>query len=135
MKDTETGHWWATDVNSNPFAPDDHIGYWPKELFDVIGNSADVVGVGGGVQASPSGKSPPMGNGHLPSENEDESACVKDFQFVDSKFKVKKGDKLKLGKVLDSNKCYGLKDGKNRGWFKDSVLFTYGGPGGDSCGI
>ncbi|EOA23041.1 hypothetical protein CARUB_v10003809mg, partial [Capsella rubella] len=120
-------------VNVN--APDIHIGYWPRELFDLIDVHVDMVGVGGVVQASPSGKSPPMGNGHLPSGDENESARVKLLEIVDSKFKVKGSDKYKLEKLLDNNKCYGLKDGKKRGWFKDPILFTYRGPGGDSCGI
>lgn len=93
-----------------------------------------MVGVTGAVQASPSGKSPPMGNGHLPTNDENEAAGVKSLVIADSKFKVQQSDKYKLEKLLDNDKCYGLKDGKKR-FFKVSNLFTYGGPGGDSCGI
>ncbi|KAG2274117.1 hypothetical protein Bca52824_056672 [Brassica carinata] len=110
----------------NPsISQDIKIGYWPKELFDIIGRSVDMVGVTGVVQASPSGISPPMGNGHLPTQKEDESARVKTSSFRN----------YKLEKLLDNNKCYGLKDGKKPIFAKEYNLFTYGGPGGDSCGI
>ncbi|KAG7601950.1 putative neprosin [Arabidopsis thaliana] len=130
VQEKDVGNWWVTDVRYD--RPDVHIGYWPKELFDLIGNSVDMVGVAGAVQASPSGISPPMGNGQLPSEDENKSAHVKGVQIVHSDFKYSK--KLKLEKLLDDNKCYGLKDGKKQ-FFKESNLFTYGGPGGNSCGI
>lgn len=87
----------------------------------------DIVGVGGAVQASPSGKSPPMGNGHLPSQDDNESARVRHLDIVNSNFKVKGSDKYKLEKLLDNNKCYGLKDGNKVGFFQEPVLFTYGG--------
>ncbi|KAF2598432.1 hypothetical protein F2Q68_00007199 [Brassica cretica] len=67
-QDKETGNWWAADVKYNGHGM--NIGYWPKELFDLISTNAGMVGVTGAVQASPSGKSPPMGNGYLPTKNE-----------------------------------------------------------------
>ena len=126
-----SGHWWTAHVRN--FKKDIAIGYWPKELFDVIGHSVNMVGVTGAVQASPSGISPPMGNGHLPSKNEDESARVRHLVIVNSKFKGKELDISNLDKLLDSNKCYGLRDGKKRFFLVESNLFTYGGPGGKSC--
>ncbi|ESQ41129.1 hypothetical protein EUTSA_v10015383mg [Eutrema salsugineum] len=133
QQDKETGHWWTTDVRY--LKPDVNVGYWPKELFDLIDKSVDMVGVTGAVQSSPSGISPPMGNGHLPTKNEDESARVKSLVIITSDFKLKGSDKYKLEKILDSDKCYGLRDGKTKYFLKVSNLFTYGGPGGDSCGI
>lgn len=94
----------------------------------------DIIGVTGAVRASSSGISPPMGNGLLPTEDETASAHVKNLEILDSEFKVQESNKYKLENVLDNNKCYGLKDGKKRIFFKE-ILFTYGGPGGDSCGI
>ncbi|CAF1786833.1 unnamed protein product [Brassica oleracea var. botrytis] len=131
VQDEVSGNWWTTHVRN--FRKDIAIGYWPKELFDIIGHSVDMVGVTGVVQASPPGISPPMGNGHLPTENEDESARVKHLLTVNSKFKIKERDINELVKLLDSNKCYGLRDGKKRFILLESNLFTYGGPGGTSC--
>ncbi|XP_013610547.1 PREDICTED: uncharacterized protein LOC106317242 isoform X1 [Brassica oleracea var. oleracea] len=132
-QDYATGHWWTILIRANK--KDINIGYWPKELFDIIGRSVDMVGVTGVVQTSTSGISPPMGNGHLPTQKEDESARVKNLLIVDTKYNFMPSRNYKLEKLLDNNKCYGLKDGKKRIFFKESNLFTYGGPGGDSCGI
>ncbi|KAF2537637.1 hypothetical protein F2Q70_00006281 [Brassica cretica] len=131
VQDEVSGHWWTAHVRN--FKKDIAIGYWPKELFDIIGHSVNMVGVTGAVQASPSGISPPMGNGHLPTKNEDESARVRHLVIVNSKFKGKELDISNLDKLLDSNKCYGLRDGKKRFFLVESNLFTYGGPGGKSC--
>ncbi|KAL1197073.1 Protein neprosin [Cardamine amara subsp. amara] len=127
QQDKKTGNWWTSDIRRNE--PDVHIGYWPKELFDLLKNSADIVGVLGEVQASPSGISPPMGNGHRPTEEDIGSAHVEEVQIIDSNFVVQGSGKYKFENILDSDKCYGLIDGK------DSILFKYGGPGGNSCGI
>ncbi|XP_033138383.1 uncharacterized protein LOC103846698 isoform X3 [Brassica rapa] len=132
-QDYATGHWWTILVRATK--KDIKIGYWPKELFDIIGRSVDMVGVTGVVQASPSGISPPMGNGHLPTQKEDESARVKNLLIVDTKYNFMPSRNYKLEKLLDNNKCYGLKDGKKPIFAKEYNLFTYGGPGGDSCGI
>ncbi|XP_010491014.1 PREDICTED: uncharacterized protein LOC104768681 [Camelina sativa] len=122
-QDKESGNWWITEA-------DERIGYWPKELFDLISNSVDMIGVGGIVQASPSGVSPPMGNGHLPTEDDNASARVRKLEILDSNFEIQESGKYKLEKLLDNDKCYGLKGGR-----KKPMLFTYGGPGGASCGI
>ncbi|WZZ22594.1 hypothetical protein YC2023_123981 [Brassica napus] len=90
VQEEVSGHWWTAHVRN--FKKDIAIGYWPKELFDVIGHSVNMVGVTGAVQASPSGISPPMGNGHLPSKNEDASARVRHLVIVNSKFKGKELD-------------------------------------------
>ncbi|WZZ30359.1 hypothetical protein YC2023_013760 [Brassica napus] len=133
-QDEETGNWWAADVKYNGHGM--NIGYWPKELFDLISTNAGMVGVTGAVQASPSGKSPPMGNGYLPTKSEMGSARVRDANIIDSNFKVIGSKKYKLEKILDSDKCYGLRDGRKKSFDEGTyVLFTYGGPGGDSCGV
>ncbi|KAJ4887930.1 hypothetical protein Rs2_27678 [Raphanus sativus] len=59
-QDKNTGNWWITRFLRN--APSVDIGYWPKELFNLLDNGANIAGVGGVVQASRSGSSPPMGN-------------------------------------------------------------------------
>lgn len=128
FKDTDTGHWWVTDIEEGN-KPDIHIGYWPKELFDLMGGGANILGIGGAVQSSPSGVSPPMGNGHLPTKKDMDSARVSEFlyRYENSDFK-NYYQYSKLDKLLDSEKCYGLKKG-------DDYFFTFGGPGGNSCGI
>ncbi|KAF8095204.1 hypothetical protein N665_0339s0073 [Sinapis alba] len=128
QQDTNTGHWWVTDITKGD-KPDIHIGYWPKELFDLMGDGANILGIGGVVQSSPSGVSPPMGNGHLPTKKDMESARVAEFlyRYENSEFK-NYYQYSNLDKLLDSEKCYGLKKGGD-------YFFTFGGPGGNSCGI
>ncbi|KFK27785.1 hypothetical protein AALP_AA8G429100 [Arabis alpina] len=58
-QDKNTENWWLTLLRSH--GPNVDIGYWPKELFSLFDNGANLVGVGGAVQASFSGLSPPMG--------------------------------------------------------------------------
>ncbi|KAL1197065.1 Protein neprosin [Cardamine amara subsp. amara] len=127
QQDQISRNWWVTDVKFNQ--PDIHIGYWAKEMFDLISNGGDIVGVGGGVQASPSGKSPPMGNGHFPTIHPIDSARVPDMRIMDSSHTFKPQSKFKFELLLDNDKCYGF------GTDYRGFLFTYGGPGGDSCGI
>ncbi|KAL0709211.1 hypothetical protein Bca4012_016189 [Brassica carinata] len=128
QQDTDTGHWWVTDITEGD-KPDIHIGYWPKELFDLMGDGANILGIGGTVQSSPSGVSPPMGNGHLPTKKDMDSARVSEFLYRPKNSGFKNYYKYsKLDKLLDSEKCYGLKKGHK-------YFFTFGGPGGDSCGI
>lgn len=88
-----------------------------------------MVGVTGAVQASPSGISPPMGNGHLPTKNAMDSARVPDMLIMDSSRKFKEYYKFKWDKLLANDKCYGFRKDY---WI---YMFTYGGPGGDYCGI
>ncbi|EOA19592.1 hypothetical protein CARUB_v10002741mg, partial [Capsella rubella] len=127
QQDKISGNWWASDINKHK--PDTYIGYWPKEMFDLIANAADIVGVGGVVQASPTGKSPPMGNGHLPALYAFYSARIPDLHIMDASRKFRRHKKFKLEMLVDSKKCYGLR--------KDKItsMFLFGGPGGDACGI
>ncbi|EOA22852.1 hypothetical protein CARUB_v10003582mg [Capsella rubella] len=130
QKDKIHGNWWITDIRYKK--DDEPVGYWPKELFDLIPNGVNMVGVGGAVESSPSsGISPPMGNGHLPAKDDKDdmvSARVQDILVLDSSKKFRGIDYSKLEIMLDSEKCYGLRRGKKH-------LFTFGGPGGNSCGI
>ncbi|CAN8236686.1 unnamed protein product [Cochlearia groenlandica] len=132
LLDKKTRNWWTTHVDI--FEKHIPIGYWQKELFDKIKYDADNVGVMGATRASPSGVSPPMGNGQFPNKDDSKCASVAKVFFVDSDFKTLLAEKLKLEKLLDSNQCYGLR-GPKKGFFPTTNLFTYGGPGGESCGI
>ncbi|KAH0866019.1 hypothetical protein HID58_083230 [Brassica napus] len=43
-QDKNTGNWWITQLMKD--APNEDIGYWPKELFNLLDNGANMVGVG-----------------------------------------------------------------------------------------
>ncbi|KAF3540528.1 hypothetical protein F2Q69_00025018 [Brassica cretica] len=132
-QDKNTGNWWITELGE----PNIDIGYWPKELFNLLDNGAIMVGAGGVVQASRSGSSPEMGNGQLPNVNHpNDSAIFTNIEVLDSNYVQRKMNYFPTEVLLDSPKCYGLTIGKES-IFRDLLgfYFNYGGPGGNSCGI
>ncbi|CAN6858844.1 unnamed protein product [Brassica oleracea] len=132
-QDKNTGNWWITELGE----PNIDIGYWPKELFNLLDNGAIMVGAAGVVQASRSGSSPEMGNGQLPNVNHpNDSAIFTNIEVLDSNYVQRKMNYFHTEVLLDSPKCYGLTIGKES-IFRDLLgfYFNYGGPGGNSCGI
>lgn len=100
-------------------------------------NGASMVGVGGVVQASRSGLSPPMGNGKFPGKGPLRSAIFSNVDVLNSKYEKRKINSLPIEQLLDSTRCYGLRIGKRvRFWTSPlGFFFNYGGPGGISCGV
>ncbi|VYS67898.1 unnamed protein product [Arabidopsis thaliana] len=133
IQDKGTGNWWLTQILQN--APNEDIGYWPKELFNLINNGATTVGVGGAVQASGSGSSPPMGNGNFPVGGRADSAIFTNIEVLDSNYNQRKMNSFPTEIMVDSPKCYGLRIGKVKLFHRTRLgfFFNYGGPGGNSC--
>ncbi|KAG2301326.1 hypothetical protein Bca52824_029977 [Brassica carinata] len=133
-QDKNTGNWWLTELGN----PNVDIGYWPKELFNLLDNGANMVGAGGVVRASRSGSSPEMGNGQFPNINHPrDSAIFTNIEVLDSNYVQYKMNYFPTEVVLDSPKCYELIIGKEF-TFQRNLLgfyFNYGGPGGNSCGV
>ncbi|CAH2035939.1 unnamed protein product, partial [Thlaspi arvense] len=131
-QDKQTGNWWLSKI-----APDEDVGYWPKELFDQLENGANMIGAGGVVQASHSGSSPPMGMGNFPNRIPSESAIFAKIEVLSSNFEKCKINHFPIEKLVDSAKCYGLRIGKNISYSTSELgfFFNYGSPGGNSCGI
>ncbi|KAG7610365.1 Neprosin [Arabidopsis suecica] len=129
-QDKQTGNWWITKLIPN--APNIDVGYWPKELFNLIGNGANMVGVGGAVQASHQGPSPPMGNGKFPIGDPKESAMFTNIEVLNSNYEKRRIDSFPMEKLLDSPKCYGINTDKIK---LLGFAFNYGGAGGDFCGV
>ncbi|KAL1212640.1 Protein neprosin [Cardamine amara subsp. amara] len=134
-QDKGTGNWWLTQQVSDKAYID--IGYWPKELFNLISNGANMVGVGGVVQASHSGPSPPMGNGNFPNGDRMGSAIIINIDVLDSNYEQRRMDSFPIEKLVDSPNCYGLGIGKVKPFHRTHLgfFFNYGGPGGNSCGV
>ncbi|CAN8277262.1 unnamed protein product [Cochlearia groenlandica] len=129
-QDKERGNWWLTHLDVHRA----DVGYWPKELFNLLDEGGNIVSAGGVVQASHSGSSPPMGNGKFPNgARKDSSTIFTNLGVLDDKYLEQKLDSYPIETVVDSTKCYGLLVGKvkeNSGFY-----FKYGGPGGHSCGV
>ncbi|XP_013639926.1 uncharacterized protein LOC106345247 isoform X2 [Brassica napus] len=134
-QDKNTGNWWITQLMKD--APNEDIGYWPKELFNLLDNGANMVGVGGVVQASRSGLSPPMGNGNLPNAGRQNSGIFTNIEVLNSNYKQRKMNSFRTENLLDSDKCYGLRIGTVKPFHRTHLgfFFNYGGPGGISCGV
>ncbi|KAI3986893.1 hypothetical protein MKX01_014594 [Papaver californicum] len=112
-----SGHWWlsmgATADTSEP------IGYWPKELFTHLANSASVVRFGGVAGAVSGRPTPPLGNGYLPR--------------LDDYLKTAFMSKMKYFSMQTKKDarpdCYDiwLAGNLGGGW---GITMVYGGPGG-----
>ncbi|WZZ86900.1 hypothetical protein YC2023_115479 [Brassica napus] len=133
-QDINTGNWWITQLMQK--SPDVDIGYWPKELFNLLENGANMVGVGGVVQASRSGSSPPMGNGNFPNGGRLDSGLFSNIDVLNSNYEQRKINSFPVENLLDSEKCYGLRIGTVKPFHRNHLgfFFNYGGPGGNSCG-
>ncbi|KAF8093696.1 hypothetical protein N665_0380s0016 [Sinapis alba] len=134
-QDKNTGNWWITQFLQH--APSVDIGYWPKELFNLLDNGANMAGVGGVVQASRSGSSPPMGNGNFPNGDRHKSAIFTNIEVLNSNYEQHNMNSFPIDYLVDSEKCYGLRVGKGGVFYKYPLgfFFNYGGPGGNSCGV
>ncbi|KAL9281400.1 putative neprosin [Arabidopsis thaliana] len=132
-QDKETKNWWLTQTN-----PDDdtknHLGYWPKELFNLLGDGADFVGFGGMVSGDPRTPSPPMGNGRLP--NKDDrlwSGYLDHLTIIQPDYEHAGFNYPMTEPLVDSNVCYDV----NLVGYVDhqvGIAMSYGGPGGIKCG-
>ncbi|KAF3448192.1 hypothetical protein FNV43_RR08905 [Rhamnella rubrinervis] len=126
IQDQSSGNWWL-------MANTDRIGYWPKELFNHLGNGASVVRYGG-TTGSPQGhSSPPMGNGKLPSGKSLFTAgFFQEVKIMDSNYKMIDLQASDIRGDIDAPRtCYDLfffQIVASRGY-----VFGYGGPGGPSC--
>ncbi|XP_056844102.1 uncharacterized protein LOC130496228 [Raphanus sativus] len=134
-QDRNTGNWWITQIMKD--APNEDIGYWPKELFNLLDNGANMVGAGGVVQASRSGSSPPMGNGQFPNGGRLDSGIFTNIEVLNSNYEQRKMNSFPIDNLVDSEKCYGLRIGTVKRFYRTHLgfFFNYGGPGGNSCGV
>ncbi|KAL0685061.1 hypothetical protein Bca4012_051909 [Brassica carinata] len=133
-QDKQTGNWWLSTLGYNLFKVD--IGYWPKELFNLMDNGGNIVGAGGVVHASPFGSSPAMGHGQFPKQPvpSDGSPTFSDVKVMNSKYESHRMDYFPIEKLLDSPQCYGIEIGINEPPHHDhrGFFFDVGGPGGNT---
>lgn len=110
------------------------MGYWPKELFNVLGDGAEFVGYGGIITSDPRGPSPPMGNGRLPDKNDHFwSTSLDHLSIIDSNYTTIGFNNVMVVPLVNSNKCYDI---HYVGYVDDNVgtVMSYGSPGGYKCG-
>lgn len=111
------------------------VGYWPKELFNHLGDGASIVRYGGTTSASAAGLSPQMGTGSFPSNNFTSGVgFFSQNKIMGSDFFMNDIVLAEMVKNVDTSiECYDLDD---YGFLGPDVreILSYGGPGGASCG-
>ena len=125
MQDRDSGNWWLLIF-------DVHVGYWPKVIFTHLQQGATYLQYGGWVFSSPDGNSPPMGNGHLPTNDYKRSCFFVKVKFVDPEYQEINILDNRAHVYFDT-KCYYIIY-----WRQQQPIygknFDFGGPGGQ-CGI
>ncbi|XP_043717897.1 uncharacterized protein LOC122665828 [Telopea speciosissima] len=121
-RDKNSGNWWLVIGNNN-----EHVGYWPKDLFTYLADGAKGVSWGGLAMAGSDGVSPPMGNGRFPREP---SPCFfNKLEFVNAEYYIAHPSKPADIEVrVDGNHCYDISYNDYEPDKGDS--FTFGGIGG-----
>lgn len=120
-QDKVTGDWCLTITTLNGV---ENIGYWPKSMFNSLGDYASRIQWGGLVYSPTSEPSPPMGNGKFPSNG---GARVIEINMINENGQTlePQGDELLYADKPDCYATSKLSNNKVAGWF-----FRFGGPGG-----
>ncbi|KAJ8448668.1 hypothetical protein Cgig2_010555 [Carnegiea gigantea] len=85
FKDPKTSNWWLFENLGDK--PNEPVGYWPKELFPAMADSAKVAQLGGKVYEPPNTPiNPPMGSGAFISDDFTRTCYASNIEFVNSSF-------------------------------------------------
>ncbi|KAJ4982268.1 hypothetical protein NE237_033105 [Protea cynaroides] len=129
-KDPKSGNWWYFKDLDGGHEP---VGYWPSSLFTTLRDSASTIASGGQVYSPTNERSPQMGNGHFPIQNQRFSTAARRLQFVNERNVMVDPDAGSLKIEMDSPACYTVESVVPRAKVWINSIF-YGGPGG-ACGI
>jgi len=85
LQDPNTSNWWLFENLGDK--KNEPVGYWPKELFPAMADSAKVVQLGGKVYEPPNTPTnPPMGSGAFISDDFTRTCYASNIEFVNSNF-------------------------------------------------
>ncbi|KAF3449419.1 hypothetical protein FNV43_RR10147 [Rhamnella rubrinervis] len=128
LQEQSSGNWWLITQNNVS------VGYWPKELFGYLNSGADIVRYGGTTKALAQGVSPPMGSGTLPSNDYHQVDYFAQVKIVNDNFTSNDIVEADFDANIDTpTSCYDLRFFANQGG-ELGQTFSFGGPGGASCG-
>ncbi|KAI3936627.1 hypothetical protein MKW92_050182 [Papaver armeniacum] len=124
-RDPESGNWWFINGKDNT-----RIGYWPKEIFTHLRNTASMIGYGGVVGADLGEPTPPMGYGYLPTVDIKHTCLMVDMKVVNDRGYHLDFDTSKVQLNRDTKTtCYDLIfAGKN---IFPGITMFFGGPCGN----
>uniref|UniRef100_A0ACD5TBL4 Uncharacterized protein n=1 Tax=Avena sativa TaxID=4498 RepID=A0ACD5TBL4_AVESA len=119
FKSKDDGDWWLHFARGGKnLAP---VGFWPKSLFNTLDSYADHIQWGGYTSSLLGNPSPPMGNGHWPSEY---SATFQDLQYINEDGMVYPPiPEHGIQSYVSHKECYQVSRFMTN-------KFSYGGPGG-----
>ena len=101
-------------------------------IFTRLSTGATAVRYGEITKESADGSSPPMGSGHLPSNDQKRSCYFSHVQISGSDYNLVDIDDSNVQTLGDASaSCYDVTYFGNY-WGK---TFAFGGPGGNSCGV
>ncbi|KAK9733466.1 hypothetical protein RND81_04G069400 [Saponaria officinalis] len=80
-QDIVNGNWWLNVCGED-------IGFWPKQIFTTMSNTATLVAVGGEAYSPIDRPLPPMGNGYYPVQSMRLSAYCSHIVFVDGNHRI-----------------------------------------------
>ncbi|MCL7046750.1 hypothetical protein MKW94_016809 [Papaver nudicaule] len=117
----ETGNLWLTLQGKIK------VGYWPRELFPLLGLGAKYIYWGGRVKSGNNAITPKMASGNSPDRYTDHTGYYAELQY-----KNNNGDTLIPGReVLQfAVDCKGSYDAL---WDNKHTILHFGGPGGGTC--
>ncbi|MCL7042766.1 hypothetical protein MKW94_012309 [Papaver nudicaule] len=117
----ETGNWWLTLEGKTK------IGYWPRELFPLLGLGADYIYWGGRVKSGKDGITPAMASGNLPNRHPDHTGYYAEVQYKnnDGENLIPGGEVLQF--AVDCKGSYDVL------WDNEHTILHFGGPGGGTC--
>ncbi|MCL7044545.1 hypothetical protein MKW94_001576 [Papaver nudicaule] len=116
----ETGDWWLTLEEKIK------IGYWPSNLFKLLGLGADYIYWGGRVKSGKDGITPVMASGNLPDRWPDTTGYYAELQYKknDDTMRIP-GNEVQF--IVDCKGSY------NALWDNEHTILHFGGPGGGTC--
>ncbi|XP_071723403.1 protein neprosin-like [Rutidosis leptorrhynchoides] len=120
-KDNVTGNWWLMLQNQV-------FGYWPKDIFTSLRESANLITWGGEVmnyRKHGRHTSTQMGSGHFPSEGNKKASYIRNIGYLDQSRQWK--DATNVVTHVSRSSCYNLHIIDKFDGYR--THFYYGGPG------
>ncbi|KAI3901133.1 hypothetical protein MKW92_004532, partial [Papaver armeniacum] len=118
----ETGKWWL-------ILDDVKIGYWPKQLFELLKPGVESIFWGGRVKAGNDGVSPPMGSGLSIDEYYETTGYFAELKYIDESNQSLQPESVET--VVDCRGSVNLYDAKY--YSKHNMLHFGGGLDGAEC--
>ncbi|RWR74225.1 NEP-interacting protein DUF239 [Cinnamomum micranthum f. kanehirae] len=120
-----SGNWWLFFDDDNKI-----LGYFPKDLFPILGSGPATRVDWGGETYSPTNVCPPMGSGHFPDEGARKAGFMRGIKVM-NQARQPENAPLNTANVADIPQNYRVLDSRVISPEPVGRSFFYGGPGGN----